>query len=100
MYNYSIMTTLQWIITLGAAASALGYMGSKLLRLFKTWFQFIQDWNGTDNTPGVVQRLHEGNERFEKIEEEIATIKAELFNNHGSSLRDAIDRIEEAVSKK
>jgi len=94
------MTTLQWIITLGAAASALGYMFSKLFKLFKTWFQFITDWNGNENTPGVVQRLHEGNERFDKIEVEIATIKAELFNNHGSSLRDAIDRIEEAVSNK
>lgn len=94
------MTTLQWIITLGAAASALGYMFSKLLKLFKTWFQFITDWNGNENTPGVVQRLHEGNERFDKIETEIACIKAELFNNHGSSLRDAIDRIEEAVSNK
>jgi len=93
------MTTLQWIITLGAAASALGYMFSKLFKLFKTWFQFITDWNGNENTPGVVQRLHEGNERFDKIEVEISTIKAELFNNHGSSLRDAIDRIEEAVSK-
>ena len=94
------MTTLQWIITLGAAASALGYMFTKFLQLFKTWFQFITDWNGNENTPGVVQRLHEGNERFDKIEVEISTIKAELFNNHGSSLRDAIDRIEEAVSNK
>ena len=96
------MTTLQWIITLGAAASATGYMTSKLLRLFKTWFKFVQDWNGegTEDNPGVVERLKQGEKRFDKIEEEICAIKAELFNNHGSSLRDAIDRIEEAVSKK
>jgi uncharacterized NAD(P)/FAD-binding protein YdhS len=100
MYNYSIMTMLQWIITVGAAASALGYIMSKFLKLFKTWFQFIIDWNGNDDHPGVVQRLAEGNARFDKIEEEISLIKAELFNNHGSSLRDAIDRIEEAVSNK
>lgn len=94
------MKNLQLIVTIGAATSALGYMGSRFIKLFKTWFQFIIDWNGTDTVPGVVQRLSEGNQRFEKLEEEISIIKAELFNNHGSSLRDAIDRIEEAIVKK
>jgi uncharacterized NAD(P)/FAD-binding protein YdhS len=92
------MNMLQWIITVGAAASALGYLMSKFLKLFKTWFQFIVDWNGNNGTPGVMERLAMGHDRFDKIEEEMALIKAELFNNHGSSLRDAIDRIEEAVS--
>jgi hypothetical protein len=49
--------------------------------------------------PGVVERLQIGNDRFDHIESELKVIKEELFNNHGSSLRDAIDRIEKNTSK-
>ncbi len=93
------MSILEWIVLSAAAASGLGYFVNKFLKLFKTWFQFIQDWNGTEDTPGVVERLAIGSHRFEALEEEIKVIKAELFNNHGTSLRDAIDRIEKNTSK-
>lgn len=93
------MSILEWIVLSAAAASGLGYFGNKFFKLFKTWFQFIQDWNGTDEKPGIVERLQIGNERFNKLEDEIQVIKAELFNNHGTSLRDAIDRIEKNTSK-
>ena len=103
MYNYIIMSaTLQTIILIGAAASAIGAIGflfTKLFRLFGTWFEFINDWYGTEDKPGVNQRLDAGATRFEFIEGELKIIKEELFNNHGSSLRDAIDRIEAAVAK-
>jgi hypothetical protein len=93
------MSTLEFIVLVGAALSAILFIGNKFVTLFKTWFKFVDDWNGTDEKPGVVDRLAEGNARFDKIEEEIACIKAELFNNHGTSLRDAIDRIEKHVAK-
>ena len=93
------MSILEWIVLAAAAASGLGYFLAKFFKLFKTWFQFIQDWNGTDEKPGIVERLQIGNERFNKLEDEIQVIKAELFNNHGTSLRDAIDRIEKNTSK-
>lgn len=93
------MSILEWIVLSAAAASGLGYFGNRFLKLFKTWFQFIQDWNGTDEKPGVVERLQIGSDRFDYIEQELKTIKEELFNNHGSSLRDAIDRIEKNTSK-
>lgn len=93
------MGILEWIVLSAAAASGLGYFGTRFFKLFKTWFIFIQDWNGTDEKPGVVERLEIGNKRFDRLEEEIQVIKAELFNNHGSSLRDAIDRIEKNTSK-
>ncbi len=103
MYNYTIMnSTLQAIILIGAAASAIGaiaFFFSKTFKLFGTWFTFIQDWYGTEDKPGVIERLQEGNQRFDYIEGELKTIKEELFNNHGSSLRDAIDRIEAATVK-
>lgn len=93
------MSILEWIVLSSAAASGLGYFVTKFLRLFKTWFQFIHDWNGSDDKPGVVERLQIGSDRFDYIEQELKTIKEELFNNHGSSLRDAIDRIEKNTSK-
>jgi hypothetical protein len=102
MYNYTIMQinmTLEFIVLLAAAASAVGYFLVRLFKLFKTWFHFITDWYGTEDTPGVIERLAEGNKRFDYIEGELKIIKEELFNNSGSSLRDAIDRIESAVAK-
>lgn len=94
------MNLLEWIVLIGAALSAVIYIGRKFAILFKTWFKFISDWNGTEESPGVVERLKQGNERFEKIEREISDIKEQLFPNSGSSLRDSIIRIEEHVSKK
>lgn len=92
------MDILQWIIAIGAALSAIIFMGKKVALVFKTWFKFMEDWYGNDDQPGIVARLADGNKRFDTIEEDIRVIKAELFNNHGTSLRDAIDRIEKAVS--
>jgi hypothetical protein len=103
MYNKFIMKNmnpLQWIVLIGAAASAIGYLFSKFVKLFGTWFKFIDDWYGTDEKPGITQRLNDGQEHFNKIDTELAIIKAELFNNGGSSLRDSIDRIERAVTDK
>ena len=103
MYNYIIMnTTIQTIILTGAAASAIGaiaFFFTKIFKLFGTWFTFINDWYGTDEKPGVNERLNHGADRFNYIEGELKIIKEELFNNHGSSLRDAIDRIEAATVK-
>jgi hypothetical protein len=92
------MNILEWIIAVGAALSAIIYIGKKIANLFKSWFNFMDDWYGNDENPGIIERLAEGNKRFEALEKDMGIIKAELFNNHGTSLRDAIDRIEQAVS--
>jgi len=93
------MNPLQWIVLAAAASAGIGYFGRIILKLTKTWFKFIDDWYGSDEKPGIVERLNDGQEHFNKIDSELATIKAELFNNGGSSLRDAIDRIEKNTSK-
>lgn len=87
----------------GGASTALGSIGFLLIKMFKfiqSTTRFMDDWYGTEEFPGVVMRLAHGNARFDKLEQEISTIKAELFTNGGSSVRDAINRIEEAVTKK
>lgn len=76
-------------------------------RLAKTWFKFINDWNGGELKPGVMERLEIGAGRFEYIEDklshldqDITLIKQELFTNGGSSLRDSINRIEANTKKR
>lgn len=94
------LNPLQWIVLIGAAITAIGLIGNKFWKLFGTWFRFIEDWYGTEEKPGVNERLNNGAARFEHIDKELSIIKAELFTNSGSSLRDSIDRIELAVTKK
>jgi hypothetical protein len=93
------MNELEWIVLFGAATGSLGYLFSIAYRLSKTWFKFIEDWNGSEEEPGIVERLKQGDQRFDKIESEIAVIKSELFTNGGSSMRDAINRIEKSTTK-
>lgn len=96
------MGTLEIIVLVGAAAGSLAYLVGAFSKLFKTWFRFIHDWNGdgTEDNPGVVERLKQGNERFDRLEHEISHIKSELFPNGGASLRDSIIRIEKNTTKK
>jgi hypothetical protein len=93
------MNPLQWIVLSAAAAAGIGYFARIFFKSIKTWYTFIEDWYGTEDKLGINERLNDGQEHFNKIDAELATIKAELFNNGGSSLRDAIDRIEKNTSK-
>jgi hypothetical protein len=93
------MNLLQFIVLAAAAAAGLGYFIRLFIKITKTWYTFIDEWYGSEEKPGIVERLNDGQEHFNKIDTELATIKAELFNNGGSSLRDAIDRIEKNTSK-
>ena len=93
------MNLLQFIVLAAAAAAGLGYFIRLFIKITKTWYTFIDDWYGSEEKPGIVERLNDGQDHFNKIDTELATIKAELFNNGGSSLRDAIDRIEKNTSK-
>jgi hypothetical protein len=88
------MSTVEKFIVIGAAISTLIYLLTLVSKAAKSWFTFITDWHGTEDRPGVMERLEIGNQRFEKIDEELSIIKAELFANSGSSLRDSVDRIE------
>ena len=60
----------------------------KIKMMFTTWSDFVRDWNGEpaapgrDEVPGVMQRLNK--------------LDGELTNNGGSSLKDAVCRLEVA----
>lgn len=63
----------------------------RIFELFNTWESFIRDWAGEpggpgrDRVPGVMERLNE--------------IDGALKNNGGSSIKDAVDRIEIRVNE-
>ena len=58
---------------------------------FKTIGQFLSDWSGHEERPGFPG--------VPGVMERINRIDGQLRNNGGSSLKDAIDRIEEKVHK-
>lgn len=71
------MTIAQWIITAGAVVGALGIIYQTLVRPVVKWAR--------------------------RIEKAVNTVESNMMNNGGTSLRDAIDRIEsrlDALEKK
>ena len=66
------MTVAQWIITAGAVVGALGI-------IFQTLVKPIIKW-------------------AKRIENAVSVVESNMLNNGGSSLRDAIDRIEKRVT--
>jgi hypothetical protein len=63
----------------------------RLFAAMAAWENFMMDWAGTrgrdgrDGDPGVMERLNK--------------IDGQLSNNGGSSLKDAVDRIEDRIEK-
>ena len=91
-------------ITILEIFGSLGIIATALVAVFKiilpfskrikkwigTWESFMDDWAGEearpgrDRVPGVMERLND--------------IDGELKNNGGSSIKDAVDRIEKNVN--
>lgn len=63
----------------------------KLFKLMKRLGDFFDDWHGEPERDGVPERPGVMR-RLATIEEKQVTIEAELHPNHGSSLRDAVDK--------
>jgi len=66
------MTAAQWVITIGAVISSLGIIYRSLIRPIYKWMQ--------------------------RIEKAVSIVEQNMGNNGGSSLRDAIDRIENRLT--
>ena len=66
------MTVAQWIITAGAVVGALGI-------IFHTVIQPVVKW-------------------ATRIEQAVSLVESNMFKNGGSSMRDAINRIEERIT--
>lgn len=81
------------IITIGAIAGALAAVVAviavpiKKIKVFFTWLdKFRRDWEGEEAEPG--------RDRVPGVMERLNRLDGELSNNGGSSLKDAVNRIE------
>lgn len=107
-------------ITIGQAAAALlPILGALafLVRLgWRAWSQtikpavaklrdFLDDWNGVPDRPGVVgrhgvmSRLEHQREHLGRVEVALAELQHEVKPNSGRSLRDVADRIETTLTE-
>lgn len=67
------MTIAQWIITAGAVVASLGVMFQTLIKPVVKWAK--------------------------RLDKAVTTVESNMKNNGGSSMRDAIDRIENRLTK-
>ncbi len=65
--------------------------GKRVKLWFENWDKFMQDWAGEDARPG--------RDRVPGVMERLNAIDGELKNNGGSSVKDAVDRIEIRVDE-
>lgn len=67
--------------------------GAFVMGIYRRVQDFLDDWNGEPARPGVPARPGFP-DRIAAIEADTAFTKTELKTNHGTSLRDAVNRME------
>ncbi|MEY9944875.1 hypothetical protein [Kitasatospora sp. GAS1066B] len=80
------------VVAVAGAAGILWRVTSALHHLVRHVEDAVADWAGTDDQPGVMARLGQ-------IEHRIGAIEHELHPNSGSSLRDAVDRVDQRTAR-
>ena len=86
---------------LAATVTAIGVIGvgiHKTIKLVKRFIHFLDDYFGEEERPGFEGRPGM-QERLKFMEEEIACISFEMRPNHGTSIKDAVERIEKRLDK-
>lgn len=86
---------------LAATITAVGVIGvgvHKAIKLVKRFIHFLDDYFGEEPRPGFDGRPGM-QERLRFMEEEIACISFEMRPNHGTSIKDAVGRIEERLDR-
>jgi hypothetical protein len=84
------MTADQALIAIAASITAITVIAIGLRKFFgfiKKVVHFFDDWIGTEDSPGMLTRLN-------NIEQDVSEIKKEVTYNSGTSLKDAVRRIE------
>jgi hypothetical protein len=93
--------TNDFLMMLAATITAIGVIGvglHKATKLVKRFIHFLDDYFGEEERPGFEGRPGM-QERLKFMEEEIACISFEMRPNHGTSIKDAIGRIEDRLDK-
>ena len=93
------MSPNEFILMLAATVTAVGVIGVGLhkgTKLLKRFIHFLDDYFGEEERPGFEGRPGM-QERLGYMESEIACISYEMRPNAGSSIKDAINRIEKRL---
>lgn len=93
--------TNDFLMMLAATITAIGVIGvglHKATKLVKRFIHFLDDYFGEEERPGFNARPGL-QERLKFMEDEIACISFEMRPNHGTSIKDAIGRIEDRLNK-
>lgn len=96
-----------WVAIVGGLLLIAGMvwrtLGKPLHNVIARLDEFWDDWTGKparpgrDHQPGVMERLAGIEARQAATEQAVEDVRHELRPNSGSSLRDAVDRVEQAV---
>ena len=95
------MSANEFLMMLAATVTAIGVIGVgvyKTSKLTKRFIHFLDDYFGEEERPGFEGRPGM-QERLRFMEEEIACISFEMRPNHGTSIKDAVARIEQRLDK-
>jgi len=93
------MSANEFLMMLAATVTAIGVIGVgvyKASKLIKRFIHFLDDYFGEEERPGFEGRTGM-QERLKFMEEEIACISFEMRPNHGTSIKDAVSRIEKRL---
>lgn len=95
------MSANEFLMMLAATVTAIGVIGvgiHKATKLVKRFIHFLDDYFGEEERPGFEGRPGM-QERMRIIEEEIKCISFEMRPNHGTSIKDAVSRIESRLEQ-
>lgn len=95
------MSPNEFLMMLAASVTAIGVIWVavyKATKLTKRFIHFLDDYFGEEERPGFYGRPGM-QERMRIIEEELKHIAYEMKPNSGSSIKDAINRIEKRLEK-
>ncbi|SOB83126.1 hypothetical protein [Streptomyces sp. 1331.2] len=86
------------VVTVAGAAGLLWRTTRSARRLAQRVEDFVDDWQGTADRPGVPGRAGVMT-RLDQIEHKLAAVQHELHPNSGGSLRDAVDRVDQRTAR-
>ena len=104
-----VLSPFEIIIMTGAVIAAVTgiiVFGMKIAKGLKRVVHFLDDFNGEEARPGIPERLgmsarisqledcvSSSRKELEQLNKKVTFIEKELHPNHGTSMRDKVDRI-------
>jgi hypothetical protein len=98
-----VMDVASGVVVIGGALTTAIALAAWLHRSMRKMVTLAEDLLGEQGRPGVaprpgvMERLAGIEGRFGKVETRLSSIEAELHPNGGTTVRDALDRIEQHV---